>query len=82
MLSYDARMFHPEIAAATGLALGTSLINVGNEWLAAATAPLNSNAGIIGMLLPGLHALYRRMVRCPQRLHDSAASSLRKRSRG
>ncbi len=44
-------------------ALGTTLINVENEWLAIAAAPLNSIAGIIGMLLLGLHALYRRMVR-------------------
>ncbi len=44
-------------------ALGTTLINVENEWLAVAAAPLNSIAGIIGMLLLGLHALYRRMVR-------------------
>lgn len=44
-------------------ALGTALFNVENEWLAAATAPLNSIAGIIGLLLLGLHALYRRMVR-------------------
>ncbi len=44
-------------------ALGTTLINVENEWLAVAAAPRNSIAGIIGMLLFGLHALYRRMVR-------------------
>ena len=44
-------------------ALSTSLVEVTNEWLAAAVAPLNSIAGLVGMLLLGVHTLYRRMVR-------------------
>ncbi len=44
-------------------ALSTSLLEVNNEWLAAAVAPLNSVAGIVGMLLLGLHTLYRRRFR-------------------
>ncbi len=44
-------------------ALSTSLVEVTNEWLAAAVAPLNSVAGLVGMLLLGVHTLYRKMVR-------------------
>lgn len=44
-------------------ALSVSLLDVGNEWLAVIVAPLNSIAGLMGMLLLGLHTLYRRMVR-------------------
>ncbi|MDH3747386.1 MAG: hypothetical protein OER97_04200 [Gammaproteobacteria bacterium] len=43
--------------------LSTSLIEVENEWLALIFAPLNSVAGLIGMLLLGLQYLYRRMMR-------------------
>lgn len=43
--------------------LSASLIEISNEWLAVFVAPLNSIAGILGMLLLGLHALYRRIVR-------------------
>lgn len=44
-------------------ALSSSLFDIGNEWLAVIVAPLNSVAGLIGMLLLGLHTIYRRMVR-------------------
>jgi hypothetical protein len=44
-------------------ALSTSLVEVTNEWFAAAVAPVNSIAGLVGMLLLGVHTLYRRMVR-------------------
>lgn len=44
-------------------ALSTSLLTIGNEWLAAVVAPLNSVAGILGMLLLGLHTIYMKMVR-------------------
>lgn len=44
-------------------ALSTSLLDIGNEWLAVIAAPLNSVAGLIGMLLLGLHTIHRRMVR-------------------
>jgi hypothetical protein len=43
--------------------LSMSIWSIQSEWLAAAVAPLNSIAGIIGMLLLGMHTLYRRMVR-------------------
>ena len=43
--------------------LSTSLIDIQNEWLAVAVAPLNSVAGLIGMGLLGMHFTYRRMVR-------------------
>ncbi len=43
--------------------LSTSLVDVKNEWLALAFAPLNSIAGLIGTLLLGLHIFYRKMVR-------------------
>ncbi len=44
-------------------ALSTTLIEVTNDWLSTAVAPVNSVAGLIGMLLLGAHTLYRRMVR-------------------
>ena len=44
-------------------ALSTSLLEISNEWLALLVAPLNSVAGILGILLVGLHLVYRRMVR-------------------
>jgi hypothetical protein len=43
--------------------LATPLLNVQNEWLASLLAPLNSIAGVIGMLFLALHMLYRRMIR-------------------
>ncbi len=43
--------------------LSTSLVDVKNDWLASAIAPLNSIAGLIGMLLLSLHVFYRKMVR-------------------
>lgn len=43
--------------------LATPLVDVQNEWLASLLAPLNSIAGLIGMLFLALHLLYRRMVR-------------------
>ena len=49
-------------AAITG-ALSTSLIDIEGEWLAFALAPLNSVAGLLGMILIWLHFLYRRRTR-------------------
>ncbi len=43
--------------------LSTTLVDMENEWLALAVAPLNSVAGLIGMTFLGVHILYRRMVR-------------------
>jgi len=50
-------------AGAITEALSTSLIEIKNEWLTAAVAPLNSIAGLVGVLFLGVHSLYRRMVR-------------------
>ncbi|MGI9234806.1 MAG: hypothetical protein ACR2RD_14325 [Woeseiaceae bacterium] len=50
------------IGAATE-AMSMSLLDVSNEWLAVIVAPLNSIAGLLGVLLLGLHTIYRRMVR-------------------
>ena len=44
-------------------ALSTSLFEINNEWIAVAVAPLNNIAGLIGMLLLGMHHFYRKMVR-------------------
>jgi len=44
-------------------ALSTSLFEINNEWIAVAIAPLNSIAGLIGMLLLGMHHFYRKMIR-------------------
>jgi hypothetical protein len=43
-------------------ALVTSLVPVRHEWLAFIVAPINSIAGLLGMLLLGLHFVYRKMV--------------------
>ena len=43
--------------------LGMSLIEVESEWLTMVFGPLNSIAGLLGMLLIGMQFLYRRMMR-------------------
>ena len=43
--------------------LSTSLLELNNEWAAAAFSPLNSLAGLLGMIFLAMHSLYRRMVR-------------------
>ncbi len=43
--------------------LSTTLIELENEWVASAVAPLNSIAGLIGMTFLGVHFLYRKVVR-------------------
>ncbi len=43
--------------------LSTPLIDIQNEWAALMLGPLNSVAGVIGMLLLVLHFLYRRVIR-------------------
>ena len=43
--------------------LSLTLIPLDNEWLAFAAAPLNSVAGLLGVVLLGLHFLYRRVMR-------------------
>jgi hypothetical protein len=45
-----------------GDALGTSLYPIEPGWLAILLAPVNSVAGLIGMILLGLHYLYRKIV--------------------
>jgi hypothetical protein len=44
-------------------ALSTSLFEIKNEWIALAVAPVNSIAGLIGMLLLCMHYFYRKTVR-------------------
>ena len=44
-------------------ALGNSLVDIQTQWLAATVAPLNSVAGLIGMLLLGMHFIYRKLIR-------------------
>lgn len=43
--------------------LGVSLFDIKTGWVAVVLGPLNSVAGLIGVLLLGLHSLYRRFVR-------------------
>lgn len=43
--------------------LSTSLVELDDGWLATVVAPLNSTAGLIGIILVGLQFLYRRLVR-------------------
>jgi hypothetical protein len=43
-------------------ALSMSLVDLQAGWFASAVAPLNSIAGLIGMLLLGVHALYRKLI--------------------
>ena len=50
-------------AAAIVDALSTSLFDVEEKWLAFALAPMNSVAGLLGVLLIWLHFLYRRRTR-------------------
>lgn len=42
--------------------LVTSLVPVRHEWLAFVVAPVNSIAGLLGVLLLGLHFFYRKVV--------------------
>lgn len=42
--------------------LGTPLLPVGDGWLAFIVAPINSVAGLIGIVLLGLNVLYRKIV--------------------
>jgi len=43
-------------------AISTSLVDLNNGWLAMLLEPINSVAGVIGILLFGMHALYRRLI--------------------
>ena len=42
--------------------LETSLLPLGDGWIATLLAPLNSVAGVVGMSLVALHYLYRRFM--------------------
>lgn len=42
--------------------LGMSLIDIESEWLAFLVAPVNSVAGLLGITLLALNALYRRLL--------------------
>ena len=43
-------------------ALSTSLFDLNGGWIATLVEPINSVAGLIGMVLLGMHALYRRLI--------------------
>ena len=43
--------------------LSAALIDLDNEWLAYAVGPLNSLAGLIGILLIGMQFLFRKVLR-------------------
>ena len=43
--------------------LGTELVDLDAAWFAFIVAPVNSIAGIVGLLMLGLHMLYRRNMR-------------------
>ena len=44
-------------------ALGKPIIEIANPWMSTALAPVNSAAGIVGVILLGLHFLYRKVLR-------------------
>ena len=46
-----------------GQILDTSLVDLENKWAIMFLSPLNSVAGLIGVMLLGMHFLYRKMVR-------------------
>lgn len=43
--------------------LSNPLMDLGDSWLAQLMSPLNSVAGVVGMILLMLHFLYRRVIR-------------------
>jgi len=43
-------------------ALSATLLELENEWVALVFAPLNSIAGLIGIMLLGMQFLYRKMM--------------------
>ena len=43
--------------------LSEPLMNLGDSWTAQLISPLNSVAGVVGMVLLMLHFLYRRVIR-------------------
>jgi hypothetical protein len=43
-------------------ALSVSLVDLQAGWFASVVAPINSVAGLIGMLLLGIHTLVRKMI--------------------
>ncbi len=43
--------------------LSTSIVDFDDGWLALLFSPLNSLAGLIGLLLLGLHSFYRKIAR-------------------
>lgn len=43
--------------------LATNIYAVDNEWLGFIVSPINSVAGVLGLMLLALHSFYRRYVR-------------------
>jgi hypothetical protein len=58
-LLLDAPLQHSLGALAD--ALNTPLFEVGHRWFGVLLAPLNSVAGIVGLVLLGVHVLYRKL---------------------
>jgi hypothetical protein len=46
----------------TGDALSTSLLPIDHEWVAFILMPVNTVAGLVGLLLVGLHYFYRKIT--------------------
>ena len=51
------------VVGAFAQALSTQLIELDSEWLSAVISPLNSIAGLIGVILLGIHFIYRKILR-------------------
>jgi hypothetical protein len=58
-LLLDAPLQHSLGALAE--ALNTPLFDTGTQWFAILLTPLNSLAGIVGLVLVGVHFLYRKL---------------------
>lgn len=56
--------YHPLQASlgVVGEALSTSLFPIDHEWIAFILSPVNSVAGLVGLILVGLHYFYRKIT--------------------
>ncbi len=59
-LALDSPLQHS--LGVVGELLGTSLYPIKSEWLAFILAPVNSVAGLIGLILLGMHYFYRKIA--------------------
>ena len=65
MLAGEWKLAHSALSSSLNLGLlhPAEVIEAAEAAYRQGVAPLNSVAGVIGMLLLGLHTIYRRMVR-------------------